>query len=251
MNLTYIAIDLKRQFRDISNIMFTFALPSLMYVLFGATQTFGDEASGHGNVKFYIMASMAAYGATTAAVAMSGTAAAESMLGWGRQVSLTKQPAIGFILNKIVVALTVASFAAGLVFIVGAATGAQADAGVWAATYAIALGGSTMFAAYGLAVGLLFRSESAVGIASAGIVFLSFLGNVFTPLSGVMLDIARFTPMYGYVALVRWPQMEGVIVDTNPRQTDSAWVLLASVAIWTAVFALAALLGMRKARTRR
>lgn len=251
MNPTYIAIDLKRQFRDISNIMFTFAMPALMYVIFGATSGVGDYPAGHANVKFYIMSSMAAYGATTAAVAMSGTAATEALLGWGRQISLTRQPAIGFVVNKIAVALSVAAVAAGFVFGIGALTGASAPASVWVATYLIALFGATVFAAYGLAAGLLFRSETAVGIASAGVVFFAFFGNLFMPLSGTMLDVARFTPMYGYAGLVRWPALEGAVIQVDPPQTDSIWMLLANVAVWTTVFVALAVLGMRQARTRR
>ena len=38
---------------------------------------------------------------------------------------------------------------------------------------------------------------------------LAFLGNIFFPLSGVMLTIAKFTPLYGYVALARYPLTEG------------------------------------------
>lgn len=251
MNLTYIAIDLKRQFRDISNIMFTFAMPVLMYVIFGATSEYGEYSAGNANVKFYVMSSMAAYGATTAAVAISGTAATEALLGWGRQISLTRQPAIGFVANKIAVAISVACCAVGLVFTIGAVTGASAPAGVWIATYLIALLGATVFAAYGLAAGLLFRSETAVGIAAAGVVFFSFVGNLFMPLSGTMLDIARFTPMYGYAGLVRWPALEGAILQVDPPQTDSIWMLLANVAVWTTVFVALAVLGMRQARTRR
>jgi len=29
-------------------------------------------------------------------------------------------------------------------------------------------------------------------------VLLAFLGNLFVPLSGAILDITRFTPVYGY-----------------------------------------------------
>ena len=41
------------------------------------------------------------------------------------------------------------------------------------------------------------------------IVVLAFLGNVFTPMSGFMLDLGRFTPLYGYVALARFPLTDG------------------------------------------
>ena len=38
---------------------------------------------------------------------------------------------------------------------------------------------------------------------------MAFLGNVFTPMSGFMLDLGRFTPLYGYAALARFPLTDG------------------------------------------
>ncbi|WP_317259691.1 hypothetical protein [Kocuria atrinae] len=70
------------------------------------------------------------------------------------------------------------------------------------------MAGSVVFALYGLAAGLLFRSEGAVGAASGLLVVFAFLGNVFMPLSGALLEFARFTPLYGIVGLARYPITE-------------------------------------------
>ncbi len=127
MNPTYVRIELARQGRDIGNLMFTVGLPAVMYLLFGNMFGGGAEQAGGGNVKFYIMVSMAAYGAAVATTGIAGTAATENMLGWGRQIALTPMKPSGFIQSKMAVALTIAAAAAGAVFILGAATGAQAD----------------------------------------------------------------------------------------------------------------------------
>ena len=107
-------------------------------------------------------------------------------------------------------------------------------------------------AAFGLAAGLFFRSDAAVGAASGALVVLAFLGNVFMPLTGGLLAVARFTPMYGIVGLARYPVTEGEVatVDGAP-QTDSIWLLAANVAVWALVFGAAALLAARKATARR
>ena len=42
---------------------------------------------------------------------------------------------------------------------------------------------------------------------------MAFLGNVFTPMSGLLLDIGRLTPLYGYAALARFPLTEGYLPD--------------------------------------
>ena len=60
---------------------------------------------------------------------------------------------------------------------------------------------------------MLFRSEAAISGASGSVVVLSFLGNIFFPLSGTLLAIAKWTPLYGYVSLARYPVTEGSIVS--------------------------------------
>ena len=82
----------------------------------------------------------------------------------------------------------------------------------------------------------------------ASITFFGFFGNVFMPLDGVMLDIAHFTPMYGYVALVRWPITEGVLVSGG---SDELWVVLLNVLVWTALFAVLTRFGVLRSRRRR
>lgn len=249
MNATYIRIDLVRQLRDWSNLMFTLLLPVAMYILFGASNSGGDQTTVNANVKFYVMSSMAAYGAALACTSIAATAASESMLGWGRQLALTRQPGWGFVANKVVVAFSLAAIAAALVFVTGWATGASADSiGLWLATYAIVIGGGAMFALFGLAVGLSFRSETAAGIASGSLVFLAFFGNMFLPLSGTMLTIGKFTPMYGYATLVRWPTTEGWLADGS---SDSLALAMVNFGVWTAIFAVTAVLASRRARARR
>lgn len=99
LNLRYVRIDVLRTVRDISTVLFLFAMPVFMYLVFGAGQR--QEAVGHANLRFYVAAGMAAYGATTGAVSIAGQAATESMQGWGRQVALTRAPAAGYVVNKV------------------------------------------------------------------------------------------------------------------------------------------------------
>jgi len=107
--------------------------------------------------------------------------------------------------------------------------------------------GSALFAVYGLAVCLAFRGHNAAGIASGMIVVLAFLGNVFTPMSGFMLDLGRFTPLYGYVALARFPLTDGHLPVAG---RDPLWLPVANVLAWTVIFGLVALWGVRRSRAR-
>ena len=76
---------------------------------------------------------------------------------------------------------------------------------------------------------------------------MAFLGNVFTPMSGLMLDLGRLTPLYGYAALARFPLSEGHL-PLGGR--DSLWLLVANVLAWTVIFSLLALWGVRRSRAR-
>lgn len=250
MTLTYMAIDLTRQFRDVGNIMFVFLLPLLMYLVFGVSMSVSSTPIGGGaNVGFYVMSSMAAYGAALAATTSTGVAAMEQMQGWGRQVALTPVRPVQVVLGKVGVALVVTFSAMAVVHVGGILSGARASLPVWAATAGITLAGATMFALFGYAVAQLFKSESALGVATGVIVLMSFVGNLFMPLSGAMLQVAKFTPMYGFVGLVRWPLMEGhqVMPGADP---DSLGLLLANVGAWSLLFGVLAVIGVRRGRRR-
>lgn len=250
MNATYFGIDLVRQLRDISNVMFVLLMPLLMYVVFGltipgSTSPVGEDA----NVAFYVMGTMAAYGAALAATNATAQAAVEQMQGWGRQLALTPARPLRLVLGKVAVALVITLVAVGIVNVGGLLTGAKAGAGVWLATLGITVGGAAVFALFGFAMAMLIRGESALGFAIGVIVAMSFLGNVFMPLSGVMLDIARFTPMYGYVGLVRWPVMEGANV-ADGASPDTLPLLAANLVAWALIFGALALIGVRRGRRR-
>lgn len=250
MNATYIRIDLMRQLRDIGNITFVVLMPVVMYLIFGASQEGGADQAGHANVKFYVMASMAAYGAALAATSIAGGAGVEQMQGWGRQIGLTPVTNRAIVGMKVIVSLIITAAAIIAIYLTGYLTGARADnAGIWVATFALTLAGSTLYALFGYMVALRFKSESALGVATGLLVLMSFVGNVFMPLSGTMLEVGRFTPLYGYVGLVRWPQLEGVLV-TGDNQSDSIWLLLGNFAVWMIVFGVLAVSAVRKGRDR-
>ena len=134
-----------------------------------------------------------------------------------------------------------------LIFGIGAATGARGDLGDWLGSALIIWLGSSMFAIYGLAICTNFRTPNAISIASGLIVVMAFLGNIFSPMSGLMLDIGRFTPLYGYAALAHYPLTQGWLPSGDH---DPLWLPVANVIVWTVTFALLALLGVRRGRER-
>ncbi|MGO2660733.1 ABC transporter permease [Mycetocola reblochoni] len=250
MSLIYARTEFIRRGRDGANLFFILALPVAMYLVFGPNAGSTDGRSGHGSTEFYVMVSMALYGAATAMTTLTGSAATEVSQGWGRQLALSPLSTGAFVTTKVLVALAYSAICIAVLFAVGAATGATADAGWrWAACAGIVLLGSSIFALYGLAVGLVFRSDSALGIASALLTLFAFFGNVFLPLDGTMLDIARFTPLYGVVGLARWPLLEGAVVGQS--EPDSLLGLIGNVLGWAVLFGTAAVLAVRRSRARR
>lgn len=241
---TYARLDLRRQLRDRIGMFFTVGLPTFMFLVFGLGS---DDAVGSGNVAMYVMISMAAYGAVTATTGVAGSAATEQVMGWGRQLGLTPMRPLAFVAAKAAVAMLVAAVPVGLIYAIGAATGARGSWSDWLLSAAIVWLGSALFAIYGLAVCLALRGPNAPGIASGMIVVMAFLGNVFSPMSGFMLDLGRFTPLYGYAALARFPLTDGRLPVGGQ---DPLWLPVANVLAWTVIFALLAMWGVRRSRAR-
>ncbi|WP_341975568.1 ABC transporter permease [Microbacterium sp. LTA6] len=245
---TMLRIEGVRQLRNPYTLAFTLGMPVAMYLLFGAGMGYGTLSAGNGNVSFYVMTSMAAYGTAVAMSSLTSLAATEAKQGWGRQLAMTPLTTVGYAVTKLLTAVSFAVLALVAVFTAGALTGAHVDdMWRWAATAGIILGLGLIYGLFGLGVGLFFTSDSAAALASISMTFFAFFGNVFMPLDGVMLDIARFTPLYGFVALSRWPLTEGTLTT---GQSDPIWMLILNVVVWLAVFAALVAAGMKRARTR-
>lgn len=248
ISATYLGIELRRQARNFFTLAFVLAMPVVMYLLFGASADYASVTAMHGNVAYTVMTSMAAYGTATAMTSLTSLAASEFSRGWGRQIALTPMTTFSYAATKVLVAVAYSALSVAAVFLVGALTGASVDAGWrWWATAGIILGVGLMFGLFGLGVGMIFNSDSAAGIAPILLTFFAFFGNVFMPLSGGMLDAAHFTPLYGFVALARWPQLEGHLSSGG---SDPLWMLVLSVVVWSLIFALLVRLGIRRTRGR-
>ncbi len=250
MNATFLGLEIKRVLRDYASMFFIVVLPAFFYVIFGAAQEYSNEDAGNGNVGMLIMISMAGYGAATATTGIGGRAAVERMQGWGRQLGLTPLRDSAFVSMKTVLAVVIGAVPIVITYAFGAVSGAEGSAGAWLLSGAALLFGAIVWALYGLCAGLMFRSEAAVGAASGLLVILAFLGNIFIPLSGTMLTIAKFTPLYGYIALGRYPLTGGDVLDGDTVVHDALWIPLANVGAWTAIFAVLATWLVRRGRSR-
>lgn len=251
--LKYAAFDFRRQLRMFESLFFIIVLPAALFIMFGSITSYGDFPAGHGTVSGSIATSMAVYGAVTATTSIAGSAAVERSKGWGRLLALTPMAQWQYVVAKVVVALAIAVLPVVVVFVVASMTGAELGSlGIWLSAGALSVLCSTMFALYGLFFGLVFRSEAAVGAAGGLLVVLGFFGNLFTPLSGTMLEIAKFTPLYGIHGLATWPQMEGELMSSmgEALDPDTLGMLVTSMVVWTLIFGLMALLAARRGTRR-
>lgn len=251
-NPTYYRLELRRISRDYVTMFFTAILPAFFYIIFGAAPDYGDEPIRDGNVSMWVMLAMAAYGAVSATSGLGGAAAVERSQGWARQLGLTPMNDAQYVAVKAAVSLTIASVPILLIFALGALTGAEAPATVWLTAGAVLIVGAFTFTLYGLCFGLAFRSEAALSAVGGSLVVLAFLGNIFIPLSGWQLAVAKFTPLYGYVQLARRPLTGGATfnADTNILTPEPLWQPLTNMIVWTIMFAVLAIWLVRRGRSR-
>ena len=240
ITLRYAVKELLRTLRMWDATFFIVVLPAALFLMFGASGDAVDSMAGSGNISAFVMTSMAVYGAAMATTTLAGLTAVERDAGWGRQLALTSLSTGGYYAAKVLVSLVVALLPIAVIHTVGTVVGASFDeAWMWPASIALSLIVALPFALYGLAVAMLFRSEAAVSAASGMLVVFSFFGTLFMPLDGIMLDIAKWTPMYGAATVARWPQVEGLIAPATeggmPGQ-ESMGLAIANIVAWTLIF---------------
>ncbi len=251
MTLTILKLEIRRVVRDRVRLFFTAIMPAFFYVIFGAAQSYGSIKVAHGNVAMMIMVAMAAYGAVAATASLGAATAIERATGWGRQLGLTPLGDGQYVAIKSALAVVVAIIPITIVSVIGASTDVEATPKAWVLSISILIGGSVLFALYGLVLGQLVRGEAALGAVSGSLVVLSFLGNLFFPLSGGWLTFARFTPLYGYATLARYPVSDGWVVSSDGDPVHEAlWMPLTNVAVWLVILAVAATLLVRRSRAR-
>lgn len=230
--------DLRRLSRDAAMLFFSMVLPVIFYLVFGQAMGFGDEVVGKGNVKAYIMIGMSLYAGITGATAAAGQVVVEAETGWGRQLALTPLTG-GQILASRMVGITIrAVLPVAAVFLVGAITGADMPGSAWAASFALCVLGSIPFGFYGMVWAQIWPTETATSIAGTSIVILAFLGNLFMPLPEAMMNVGRFSPLYGAASLARWPLTEGYqsVTYNEGLVEDPIWWAVVNFVAWSALF---------------
>jgi ABC-2 type transport system permease protein len=237
LNTTVLRIELARMLRNRRTLFFALVFPAGLFFAIGGS-TGWQEKAGYGNVAAYIMVSMALYGGALIAAASGASVATERALGWSRQLRLTPLNPAVYISMKAMVALVMGAVAIAVVNAAALFQGrAEMPTDRWIACALLTLVCTIVFAALGVFVGYLVPGENAMQILGPGLALLSFLGNVFIPITeGTTLwHVAAFTPMFGVAEISR-----------APLTGELPWYAVLNAVVWLTIFVVGAAWRMSK-----
>lgn len=235
MALNYTLITARSTFRNIRFILFTVALPVVMYLLFN--NLYGDQVEGGINVGAYLMVSMAAYGGIGATINAGARIAVERQTGWNRQLLLSALTPRAYLLAKAAVSLLVALPAIALVFLAGVAFGsAHLTLGQWLGCGLALWLALIPFGVLGLVIGFVATVDSAQPLTMLIYLVLAILGGLWFPVSqfpALLQQVAKALPSYWAAEIARAPLAHAAIPATGV-------LVLAAWTVGLALFAVAA-----------
>ena len=244
----YLAVEIRRMYRDRRFVFFTVALPVGFYLLWSSIfAKNGDTDAGTGlDAKTYLLVSMAAFGAIGAALTTTGARlAAERQSGWLRQLQVTPLRPWAVITTKIIASMCLALPAIVTVGLTAALTQhVRLSPGQWASMIALMWVGTLPFAALGTFIGSLVGADAAQPLTVACYLVLSILGGVWMSVSVLpsgMRAVAHWTPSNRFADL-GW----SVVAGHAPSASD-----LLILAGWTVLLGALAIAAYRRATVRR
>jgi ABC-2 type transport system permease protein len=228
MALTYTLISARSTFRNTRFVIFTLALPLVMYLLFnGLYGQQQDQGSGI-SVSAYLMVSMAAYGGLGAAINAGARVAIERQTGWNRQLRLSALSPRAYMVSKSCVSLLVALPAIILVFLAGALIGhVHLTIGVWLGAGLGVWLSLIPFAVAGLVIGFSASVEAVQPLTVLVYMAMSILGGLWFPvdqLSAFLRGVAKVLPSY-WVAETGRSILGGYGIPTIGILVLAAWTV--------------------------
>ncbi|PJJ61421.1 ABC transporter permease [Compostimonas suwonensis] len=202
MRPRYIALEVARQLRNLRSLVFTFVLPVVMLLIFGGAYGSSGQLDGSTGLPWLVVTTvqMAGYGAMMAALSQAFTIVNERSIGWNRQLRITPLSGTGYLVSKVVAALTIALLSILLTIAVSTLVlGARLAPAEWAMA---ALGlwiGVIPFALIAILIGQFAKPEFAQPLFMVTFLGLAILGGLWIPLQvmpGWVSDVAQIVPSY-------------------------------------------------------
>jgi ABC-2 type transport system permease protein len=234
MNIRYFGLEMTRQLRNTRNLVFTFAIPIVMLLIFGGAYGSQYDATTHLPWIVVTTVQMAGYGAMMAALAQAFTIVNERSVGWNRQLRITPLSGTGYLITKVASALAVGLVA---MILVGAVAivflHAQLSVQGWIMAGLGLWIGIIPFALIAILIGQFAKPEFAQPLFMVTFLSLSILGGLWVPLQilpGWVSNVAQVVPSYW---LNRLGQM-GASLSGNaltPALVLAAWTIVLAVLI--------------------
>ncbi len=240
MNVRYVSLETLRQLRNARSLVFTFALPVVMLLIFGGA--YGAETDTTTRLPWIVVTTvqMAGYGGMMAALGQAFTIVAERALGWNRQLRVTPLSAAGYLASKVGAALAVSAIAIIIVVAVAVLVlHARLEPTHWLLAGVGLELGIIPFALLAILVGQFARLQFAQPLFMVVFFGLAILGGLWVPLQILpqwMTSVAYAVPSY-------WLNRLGQMGAGGPGAVLAPVLVLAA---WT--LALAALISWRYRR---
>jgi ABC-2 type transport system permease protein len=187
-------LEMTRVLRNRRYMMFTVALPVVLYLVIGKT-----KAVAYGvNFSAFYMIAMASIGAFSGA--LTGNAqriSQERKDGWIRQLRITALPASGYVTAKIIASMVTSVPSIAIVLLLGRFYGGVHLAGwKWFAIGGAIWLGSMTFASLAVAIGYRFAPDTVQPITMFVYLGMSLLGGLWFPVTGTLGKFAQALPTY-------------------------------------------------------
>ena len=186
LGLSWTRVELRLLWRIPAQVFFTFALPVLFLVIFGAVFS-GDIEAGPGRsvsfVQYFLPGIIAAGVMSTTFTNLASSIAVQQHTGLLKRLGGTPFPRGAFFIGKVLMAVIVTVAQTALMLVIAVlAYGAElpADAGRWLAFFVVLLVGAATGAALGIAyTRVIPNANSAPAIIQPPFLVLQFISGVF------------------------------------------------------------------------
>lgn len=236
-NLTFLYLEARRLLRNRRTVILSVVMPLVLFFLFQSGKR-APRILGPDYVAT-TMIGVAVYGAMLAATSGGAMVSVERALGWSRQLRLTPLRPAAYIGIKVIVAMLLGLVSVAVVFVAGALDGVHLSIATWLLSALLAWVTALVFAAFGLFMGYLLPTENVMQIIGPILAVFAFFGGLFVPLSvlpSAIQDVGPYMPTYGVAEIARYPLLGGAF--------DAGWVV--NVVVWTAIFAVGAMVLFRR-----
>jgi ABC-2 type transport system permease protein len=238
MSITYIGLESLRQLRNARGLIFTFAIPLVMLLIFGSAYGGSGQVDKVTGLPWLVVTTvqMAGYGGMMAALGQAFNIVTERSIGWNRQLRVTPLSGTGYLISKVVAALATALVAIVLLILVSVVVlHAQLSFGGWAMA---ALGlwvGVIPFALLAVMIGQFAKPQFAQPLFMVVFFGMAILGGLWIPLQIMpswVANVAQVVPSYW---LNKLGQMGAGLTGNvmEPMLVLLGWtVVLAAFIIW-------------------